>query len=215
MRAVPRTFAIAMWALIWTASVAHAQVGDGAYGRLDGDLALSIAGGGALVLGERGGPDPTGSATLELRARVLDSAGVVVAPEWRPEGTSRLVLAIDLRPVFLARFLLNGESGRAWVDLMIDSIGLDLGAALVLGREGDVGAGVAVGLGLDLPLYEPSPGDPLVALRVAWRWVGALPADAVGVDGGASDSALFLAVVVRGLVDAGIASREAPRYRVR
>ena len=46
---------------------------------------------------------------LDLRARYLDTAGVVVAPEWRPGGRSRVVFGVDVRPLFPARFLIDAS----------------------------------------------------------------------------------------------------------
>ena len=123
--------ALALVAISWTGTTAHAQDGDGVYGRLDGDLALSAGLGGGVVHGDRQHvAEWSGTATLELRARVLDMAGVLLAGEWRPEGDERLIVAADLRPLFFARWLLNASSRRAWADLLVDSIGLDLGVAI-------------------------------------------------------------------------------------
>ncbi len=115
---------IALVSAASAAAAAHAQRrdggGDGAYGRLDGDLALSIGVNGGVVLDDRVHPAATGSASLELRARILDSGGLFAAGEWRPEGDSRVIVGVDVRPLFLARFLLGLESGFPWLDLLVD-----------------------------------------------------------------------------------------------
>lgn len=194
---------------------AAAQVGDGAYGRLDGDLSLSAGLGGGPVFGQVGGPDATGAATLELRARVVDTGGPFLAGEWRPEGPDRIVVGVDLRPVFLIRFLMNAESGDPWLDLFVDSIGLDLGAAIGPLDSG-VGAAFAFGAGVDVPLFLPNGGVAgALFLRLGMRYVASQQGDAFGPAEGASDVLVLAALTVRATVSVGVASREPARYRVR
>lgn len=205
-------------ALLWLAALppagrARAQ-GDGAYGRLDADLALSAALGAGAAFGDRNGADATLALGLELRARLVETAGLFLAAEWRPEGSSRVVVGVDLRPVFLARFFLGAETGQEWIDLLVDSIGLDLGAALGP-LDAGVGVGTAVGLGLDVPLHVPGPGDPLVFLHLSGRWVSGLPSDRLGPVGGTDDVVVLGLLGVRGLVDVGLAGWEPARYDVR
>jgi hypothetical protein len=80
---------------------ARADHADGLYGRFDGDLTLSATAGGGVVLGS----DDKAAALGELRLRYLETAGLVVGVEWRPEGGERLIAGMDLRPVFLWHFL--------------------------------------------------------------------------------------------------------------
>lgn len=194
---------------------ARADEGDTVYGRLSGDLVLSAGLGGGVALNDRVGPDPTATTTLELRGRIVDSGGLFLAAEWRPEGDSRVLIGVDLRPVFLARFLLNMQAGDPWVDLFVDSIGLDLGVALGPLDE-DVGAATALGLGFDVPLVLPD-GAAFggVFFRVATRWVGALATDQAAPSGGVNDLVVLGVLTVRGVANLGLGPWEPARYRLR
>ncbi|MDQ3034586.1 MAG: hypothetical protein M3Y87_19410 [Myxococcota bacterium] len=195
-------------------SRARADEGDTVYGRLDGDLALSVGIGGGVAFLDRTGPDVTGTTTIELRARLVDTGGLLIAPEWRPEGDSRVVIALDLRPLFLVRFLSNLQSGDRWLDLFVDSIGIDLGVA-VGPLSSEVGLATAVGLGVDVPLFLPDGVHGGVFLRLAARWVGALASDQLAPPGGTQDVIAIAVLTVRGMADLGLAGWEPPRYRVR
>jgi hypothetical protein len=205
---------LALTALLLAApSVARAQ-GDTVYGRLDGDLVLGAAIGGGVAFFDRGGPEITGTTTIELRARILDTGGLVIAPEWRPEGDSRVVVGVDLRPVFLVRFLLNLETGDRWLDLFVDSIGIDLGAAIGP-FDADAGVATALGWGLDVPLWVPERSVGGVVLRLSGRWVTASPTDQLGPRGGTSDVVVLALLGFRATANLGLARWEPPRYRVR
>lgn len=211
-RAVPRLLAIALLAaLTLPAAPTRADEGDTVYQRLAGDLVLSAGIGGGVAFLDRVGPDVTGTTTIELRARLLDTGGLVIAPEWRPEGDSRVVVAVDLRPLFLIRFLSNLQSGDRWVDLFVDSIGIDLGIAI--GPLSDeVGIATALGLGFDVPLFVPNGVEGGIFLRIASRWVGALASDQLAPPGGVQDVNVIAVLTVRGLADLGIARWEPQRY---
>jgi hypothetical protein len=192
---------------------ARADEGDTVYGRLAADVTLSAGLGGGLALGDRGGPDVTGTTTLELRARIVDSGGLVLAPEWRPEGDSRVFVGIDLRPLFLMRFLTNSESGDRYVDLLVDSIGIDLGAALGP-FDDELGVALGVGLGIDVPLFLPDATSGGLFLRLSTRWTHAEPTGQHAPPGGVNDLVVLGVLTVRGIVDAGIARWEPSRYRM-
>lgn len=196
-----RTISCAVVAVLVFASAARADSpSDGVYGRLDGDFVLS-AGGGVAVLPES---PPRLDWTFELRFRYLDSAGLLVAAE----GTDRIIVAGDFRPLFLIRFLLNEWSGRAFLDLLLDSIGFELGAAFVDWHHPDsAGVALALGFGLDVPIVAP------VFLRLAARHVRAGAQDRAAPVEGIADWSFLAVLTLRGTVDLGIASREPPRYR--
>jgi hypothetical protein len=209
---VPRVRA-ALLTMFVLGVAAHASAqGDGVYGRLDGDLALSAGVNGGIVLDDRVHPAVTGSTSLELRARILDSGGVFAAGEWRPEGDSRVVLGVDIRPLFLPRFLLGAQTGSQWLDLLVDSIGLDLGAAI---GPFDVAAGVglAIGFGLDVPLYLPERTSGGVFLRLGARYVTASRLDQAAPAGGTADWVLLAGLDVRALIASGLPRWEGARYR--
>ncbi len=199
--------------MLGLASAARAEDAPAVHGRLDHDLVLSGALGGGVAWGDRVHPAPTGAASLELRARVLDMAGVVVAGEWRPEGDSRLVVAADLRPLFLARWLLGASLHREFADLLLDSLGLELGAAFGP-FDGGFGVALAIGFGLDVPLYVGPHADGLF-LRLAARHVTAGAGDQAAPRGGTSDWFLGAAIGGRFSVPSGIAEWEPARYEVR
>jgi hypothetical protein len=199
--------------MLGLASVAQADDVAAVHGRLDHDLVLTGALGGGVVLNDRVHPGETGALSLELRARVLDMAGVVLAGEWRPEGDSRLVVAADLRPLFLARWLLGASLHRDAADLLIDSLGLELGAAFGP-FDGAFGVALAIGFGFDVPLYVGPHADGLF-LRLSARHVTAGAGDQAAPRGGTSDWLLGAAIGGRFSVASGIAEWEPERYEVR
>lgn len=181
---------------------------DASHGRLEGDLTLEAGLGGGVAFE---GPSVLGAGTLELRARYLDMAGVVIGGELRPEGTSRAWVGIDLRPLFLARFFLGLGTGSRWLDVLIDSVGLDLGVALVPLDE-RIGAALAVGFGIDVPIVFFGEGYEGISLRLAGRHVAALPSDRLGPEGGTNDWIAMAAIVVRGSLSTGLPAVEPRRY---
>lgn len=200
-------------ALVLLAPVlARAQAGDGVYGRLDGDLALSAGINGGAVTNDRVHHEWTGSVSLELRARILDSGGLFAIGEWRPEGDSRAIVGVDIRPLFLPRFLLGLETGSQWVDLLIDSIGLDLGAAMGP-FDRDAGVGLAIGFGLDVPLYLPERTSGGVFLRLGARYVTASALDQAAPRFGTTDWVLLAGLDFRALVATDLPRWQGPRYR--
>jgi len=184
---------------------ADAPVGDGVYGRLDGGLVLSA--------GVTAGPAFDGGLSgavgeLDLRARYLDAAGVVLAPAYVGDpGAGRLFVGLEVRPFFPARFLLDLWTGHRWLDLVIDSLGVELGA--VLGPWGTdlAGAGVAFawGGGVELPLVLfPGRADG-VHLRIGFRRVRPRAGDQSGPRGERiSDWTVLTGLVFRGTAGPGI-----------
>src|SRR5271165_4307241 len=106
---------------------ADGSAADSSYGRVDGDVAL-VGGAGAVATG-RGV-----RAEVELRLRYLESAGVYVTYEDAVAVGSAadpqrvLCTGLELRPLFLLRWLRGNETQRARLDLALDSIGLEMGA---------------------------------------------------------------------------------------
>ena len=167
---------------------------DTTYGRIEGDLAV-VAGVGAAV-GARG---PRGAA--DLRLRYLDTVGVWGTYEdgvmlgSASEPRRVLSTGVELRPLFLARWLQGAELGLGRVDLAIDSLGLEIGAFFAQPQGGAFGQrpGLQLGLGLELPVLARASG-PWIGLHGGVRWSDhALDgADAPGP----ADRALFLAVTL-------------------
>jgi hypothetical protein len=181
---------------------------DPTYGRIAGDLTV-VVGAGAVVAPR--GPRAEG----ELRLRYLESAGVFATYEdaaifgSAAEPERVLVTGLELRPFFFFRWLQGRESSRAGLDLVVDSIGLEVGATFAQPR-GDAFAsspGVQAGLGLEVPLFATATGLWL-GVHGGVRWSD--DALASGVVRGADDRAAYLAftlswhqVVVTHLVDVG------------
>jgi hypothetical protein len=178
---------------------ADARPDDGLYGRFGGDLWLGAALGGGVALGPPGGPRDAG--VLELRAQ---GSGVVGGdPAWQ------LGAGVEIRPLFLARFLTARSLGNAWLDVLLDSLGLEVGVA-AYALESRARAALVVGGGLEIPLFL---GAPRVSLRLGARLVHA-DADGQGVAPAVrNEVSVLAALVVAAPVDAGLAGREGPRAR--
>lgn len=164
------------------------------YGRIDGDVAFVVGAG--MVVAPRGV-----LAEAELRVRYLDSAGAFVTYEDAPlvgspaEPRRCIVAGVELRPMFLLRWLQGLETEHAALDLWIDSIGLELGA-LWLQPAGDgfgARAGVQFGLGMEVPLTGAATG-PWVGLRGGLRWSD--DALAFGAVRSADDRSAYLALTI-------------------
>jgi hypothetical protein len=143
---------------------------DTTYGRVDGDVGVVVGAGGVVA--------PRGPrAEAELRLRYLETAGLFAAYEdadvlgSASEPRRVLLMGVELRPLFLFRWLQGHETRRAWLDLALDSIGLELGALVQqpAGAESASQLGLDVGLGIELPILERATG-PWIGVRGALRW---------------------------------------------
>jgi len=188
------------------ARAAAAQDVGGAYGRLEGDLVLSVEALGALS----DGPDLAGALSVAARARYLEMTGLAVGYDRAFSSTRRdaLWLAVDFRPTWLARFTSDRERGPRWLDLLIDSIGIELGGAWLrpgepLGAGG--GFGFVLGSGVELPLLW-SRGDGLM-LRVGARWLSARAWDAQGTGAVDGSAEVGVGLVLRTLVRTPLVGR--------
>jgi hypothetical protein len=182
------------------------------YGRVRGDVTL-VGGVGAVVA--EGGVRGEG----EARVRYLESAGLFVAYE---EGfgvastvpARLLATGLEVRPFFLYRWLRGLETRRARFDLVVDSLGLELGATFAqpVGASFASRNGVELGLGVEVPLSLEATGA-WIGLHGGIRWSDAWLSDGVARDAG--DRAAFVTltlawhqVVLAHVVDTG---DEAPR----
>jgi hypothetical protein len=186
---------------------------DPSYGRVQGDLTL-VAGLGATVA--EGGTRAEG----ELRVRYLESLGLFGAYEDGPlvgsssEPRRLLVGGLEVRPLFLYRWLKGHETQRAWLDLAVDSFGLELGAVAMqpAGMSFASRLGLQAGLAVEIPILPDATG-PWLGLHGGVRWSEAeLSTGTVnGDDDRSAYVSLTLAwhqVVVAHVVDVG---DEAPR----
>lgn len=176
---------------------------DTSYGRLAGDMAVSAG------LGAAFGPRSP-RAAVDLRLRYLSTAGVYATYEDgaligdSSDPRRALSTGIELRPLFLARWLQGWEWGSPYPDLALDSLGLELGLVLIepLGdRPASAGAdrgfaskpALQAGIGLEVPLL-PRASGPLIGVHGAVRWSDA----ALGGEpiAGPSDRAFCLLVTL-------------------
>lgn len=150
-----RATRVALAALL-AAPVARA---DGAYGRLQGDVAPSVEVGAAV---ERA----RAAWLAQARLLYLSTAGLQAALAG-PAGGERWSVAVgaELRPLFLGRFLKGRERGPSRLDLAIDSLGLGLAARVGPGRS----PGVDLSLGFEVPLSSTFDGF-FVGLHGVRRW---------------------------------------------
>jgi hypothetical protein len=201
-------------ALVLAAATARADGAvDPSYGRVQGDLTL-VLGLGATIA--EGGTRAEG----ELRIRYLESVGLFGAYEDGPPVSSSaeparvLVGGLEVRPLFIYRWLQGYETSRAWLDLAIDSLGLELGAVAMqpAGMPFASQSGVQAGVGLELPILGEATGLWL-GVHGGIRW-GDL-AIAAGTVSSTDDRSAFVSltlawhqVVVAHVVDVG---DEAPR----
>jgi hypothetical protein len=143
---------------------------DSSYGRVDGDVSV-IAGLGGVVA-------PRGlRAAGELRVRYLETAGLFAtyddAEVWGSASEPRrsIAMGIELRPLFLFRWLQGHELQRPWIDLTVDSLGLELGAVFAQPAGASFGSrrGLEVGFGIELPIL-PHASGPWIGVHGALRW---------------------------------------------
>jgi hypothetical protein len=156
-------------ALLGATARADGRAFDPAYGRVDGDIGLVVGVGGAVA--------PRGPrAEAELRLRYLEAVGLFATYEAGVLGSMSepqraFTGGLEIRPLFLYRWLEDQETGNARFDLVLDSVGLELGA-VVYEPEG-VGlawqGGFEVGLGVELPVLERATG-PWIGVRGLLRW---------------------------------------------
>jgi hypothetical protein len=188
-----RCAAILVFALSCIAADARAEE-DTSHGRIDGDLSASIG------LGATFGPRSP-RAAADLRLRYLWTAGLFATYEDGPlvggeRAVPRRVLAtgLELRPLFLARWLQGWETGNTYFDLTLDSLGLELGAVLEEppGRPFGSKRGLQAGLGLEVPLLPRTTG-PVIGLHAGARWSDAALG---GASSGPSDRALYFMVTL-------------------
>ena len=153
-----RAASAAVLALLVVPLPARAQGDDGVYGRMDGDVGLELSAGAAIA---RSSP----AAMATVAARYMQVAGVYATylDDFRSSGvrtSSRSgSLGIEFRPLFIPRLSTNVERGPAAADLLLDSIGLRMGA--VVSRNSGyewLAPGFEVGLSLGLPLSSHAAG---------------------------------------------------------
>jgi hypothetical protein len=183
-------------ALAVCARTASAEGGtvDPSYGRIDGDLDVGFGVGSVIASGGL-------RAEAELRLRYLETAGVFVTYEdaeflgLASEPRRVLATGLELRPLFLFRWLKGREEQRARLDLTLDSIGLELGTTFEQPAGGGFASrsGFEVGVGIELPILERASG-PWIGIRGVVRW--SQDAMASGIVRGEDDRQATLAITL-------------------
>jgi hypothetical protein len=181
---------------------------DTTFGRIEGDV--GVVGGAGVAFGPR-----APRAALDVRLRYLDTIGLFGTYEdasilgTTSEPRRVIATGVELRPLFLGRWLTGREIASGRLDLAIDSFGFELGAFFAQPTAGSFSSrpGVQLGLGLELPFFAKASG-PWIGLHGGVRWSDA----ALGGTGSDSplDRSLYFAVTlawhqlfVTHVVDAG------------
>lgn len=179
---------------LWPRSASADGIVDPSYGRVEGDVVV-VLGMGAVVA-------PRGlRAAAEVRLRYLETAGLYATYEdanplaSASEPRRLLATGLEVRPLFLFRWLKGHEGDRPWLDLALDSIGLELGAIFEQPAGADFASqrGIEVGLGVELPLGVRASGL-WIRVRGGLRW--SETALAAGVVDGANDQQAILSVTL-------------------
>jgi len=142
---------------------------DGVYGRFDHPWDLGLEGGAEL-----GGAGAAGAVLLSLHYLFM-AGGYVAYSDALGQASlpsSRTVsFGVDLRPAFIPRWTKGMQEGPAFVDLILDSISLGLGAYFREPRERPFGdrRGLELSLGFGVPLAGMAEG-PWLGARGILRW---------------------------------------------
>ncbi len=167
---------------------------DTSYGRIDGDLSASLGLG--MTIAPR-----APRLQADVRFRYIDTIGVYGTYEegnvlgLHSEPRRVLATGLELRPLFVARWLQGKEWGVPRLDLAVDSFGLELGAffAQPVGSSFGTRPGLQAGLGFEVPIFARASG-PWIGFHGGARWsdaaLGGQPLD------GPSDRSLFLSISV-------------------
>lgn len=148
---------LAAAASVSAAGTSAGQGPDTTHGRVDGDLDLVVGTG--VTVGPR-----APRAAFDLRLRYLETAGLFFTYEEGFGGPAEpvrlLAFGTEVRPLFLPKWLSGLETGSAWLDLAIDSIGVELGGAALEPASGSFGARFALQLGgsVEVPLFGRASG---------------------------------------------------------
>ncbi len=176
----------------WAKTSAASDPLDSSYGRVDGDI--SVVMGAGVTLAPRA-PRPS----IDLRFRYIETLGVFWDYEESlgiaNDPTRVMSLGMELRPLFLARWLQGYEFESARPDLLVDSVGFELGAYFAQPDERGFGArqGLQAGLGIEVPLMTRAKGI-WIGMHGGARW-----SDSVfeGADvASPSDRSLFLSITL-------------------
>lgn len=161
--------------------------GDGVYGRFDGEFSLS---GGVGVEADLRNEvlRPLAQATLRFYQAIGVTTGFSQSVESTDPLERSLRAGIVVEPLFLLRWPNDDETGKALLDLTLDSVGLNAAVVFIEPKSGAFADVVAfdLGLGAGVPLQGKAPGlwlrtrgdvrlsdaDPTFLLQLALEWQG-------------------------------------------
>ncbi len=220
-RVAPTLVALIGW---FATQGAHAQEDDAVYRRLDTDATLALGVGAGAVLGNDASEgNAAGAAVVEARLRILDAAGPVLAYRWSHAAGGHLAVGVEVRPLWPMLWLIDKPTRVEWVDLLVQSLGVELAAVLLpLGQPSDVdvnpGVALSVGVAFEIPLVVPSRVRGVsrgVFLRLAARRIDATRRfRSTSADRDLSEWSLNATLQITLGLDVG-ADAEPPRYRLR
>ena len=180
---------------------------DGVYGRFDHGLVVALGAGGSVSAG--GDLRAEG----EVRVRILDAAGPTLSISGAPNQQTIVLAGIELRPLFPALFLLDAWSGKEWLDVFVQSIGIDLGAAFF---PGSGGVAFAYGFSVEVPLVLSRPGSfDGLGLRLAARRIAPSNAFAPTPEGQSGHFSIMATLSLHLGVRFPASFQEPPGYRPR
>jgi hypothetical protein len=157
-----------------------ATEGPGIYGELDGTFTLGLAGGVGLA-GGGSGSTALPLATGQIDLLFLSTAGIKVGYQTYAKDLASgiglrqhgLFFDVDLRPLFLLLFFTDRFTGNEALDLVLYSIGIEVGFSYERSSIGgpaptaDGAFGFHVGTGLEVPLWRQ--GGQGLYLRLQFR----------------------------------------------
>lgn len=160
---LPRWFALlAVASMASIVSRASAQSGDGVYGRFDSSTTVVLGAGVSTTT-----RDPEPRLLLDARLRVIDCVGIATTASIAPGSRTRLFAGVELRPFFPGLFLQSMSTGRRFVDLFVQSFGVELGADVALASRAS--PGFVWGLSIELPILAPDVFAHGLGLRLGMR----------------------------------------------
>jgi hypothetical protein len=188
-RHLPRCLAAAV-ALAWLAAAAPLRAAwppdaesDGVYGRFGGNTDVSLKLGGMLQDTGLAGSVGASAHYYSLLGVTGDYSEGLAADSLHARSAS---VGMELRPLFLPRWVLGMERGPAWLDLALDSVALGFGAYFTdADADARASRGAWLSLGFGAPVYGAASGLWL-ELRALRRFPDH---DALGVD---AHNALFV-----------------------
>jgi hypothetical protein len=140
---------------------------DGVYGRFHGDTDISLKLGGMVRDSGLAGSVGASAHYYSLLGITGDYSESLVADSLHARSAA---IGMELRPLFLPRWVLGLERGPAWLDLALDSAALGFGAYFTDAEaEGRGSRGAWVSLGAGAPLLGEASG-PWLELRALRRF---------------------------------------------